>query len=1117
MANTIRNLMIRLGVDVSGASIGSLAKLENSLGSTAKKTEDLDAKLKRHKEIVNQVSLVAVGVGTAMVAGFGVAVAATMKFDKAMSNVGAVSNASGKELDGLRKAALQAGKDTVFSATQAAEAESELAKVGISASDIMGGALTGSLSLAAAGQLDLKEAATLAGQSMKIFNLQGKDVGKVADVLAAGANKSAADVHQLGEALRAGGQVAANAGMNLQSTVGVLAAFADNALIGSDAGTSLKTMMIHLANPTQKSAALMDQLGISAYDTQGNFVGLSNLAGQLQSKMGNLTQAQRDQALAQIFGSDAMRGASILYKIGAKGVDEYTKAVDQQGAASTVAAKNLDNLSGDLEKLQGSIETALIQGGSSATGVLRGLTKAAGGLVDLFNGLPQPIQGTLTALTGVVGIVTAVSGAFVFGAPKVVAFRDALSEMGPRSQKFGKALSGVGSFLTGPWGLALAGAVAGLTFFAAKHQEAEARVQELTSAIEADSGVLGENTRAKVVNRLETDGLLKIAQKLGIGLDLVTNAALGNKDALAQVNAKLLATAGPVDAFHTKVVSLADGTTILSGDQQKLQTALTNVNGDLAESVRSYQRTESATGKASDSSKNFENKVAGVGTAAGKTASQMAQMNQKIERFNVDAGDATLASLDFKDKLDQMSEGIKRNHNGLTKHSGAFDTNTKKGRENLRMTIDAIRQASDYSEKLQKETGSVDKANAAFKRQIAQIRGVLEKMGLSRSEINKLINKYSDMATGINKATGRIHDKKVTLTAAYGSSLEKVRYNLNILLKKGMASGGIIPGYTPGKDNTVIAVGGGEAILRPEFTKALGEDFIHAGNRAARSGGITGVTKALGIAGDPGGVPKMQHFAGGGIVAGGKTQVSPQFWKTFTSADQLTSMYAKQLSKTFSIALTSILLGGKGGGAAVKAARKQLGVPYSWGGGGLNGPSRGFGRGANTVGFDCSSLVRYAWYQAAKKVMPRTTYTQWPFLKSFAGPKKPGDIGQPHPTHTFLYAGNNKIIEAPFTGSHVREVPARAARWKRVPNSWLKMDEGGTLPPHSMTPVYNGSNKPEYAIPQKYLEGGGTGTTNINITVNAPVGHDRRAMGKELLDVLAPYLSANPSAKVVFK
>lgn len=427
-----------------------VTQYRQAMKDAAKDTEGLNVQVKETVPSA-QESAKAIGdvgakvsvAGGAMLAGFGVAVTAAAGFEKQMSGVKAVSNASAGEMKKLSDAALKAGADTVFSASEAAEAEAELAKVGISTSEILGGALTGSLSLAAAGQLDLAQAATISGQAMKIFDLHGKDVAHIADVLAAGANKSAADVGQLGDALRQGGLVASQTGLGLEETVGALAAFADNALIGSDAGTSLKTMLQRLTPQSEEAADLMQQLGIDAYDAAGNFVGLEKFAGSLKTGLSKLTDEQKASALATIFGSDAVRAAAILYDEGAAGIRDYIKAVDDQGAAARMAGTQMDNLAGDVEALKGSLETALIKGGSGSTGALRQMTQAATGAVNAYSSLPAPVQQVAVGLVGVTGAALATSGAVMMGIGQVRRFRTTLETAGVSARVTSAAVTGL--------------------------------------------------------------------------------------------------------------------------------------------------------------------------------------------------------------------------------------------------------------------------------------------------------------------------------------------------------------------------------------------------------------------------------------------------------------------------------------------------------------------------------------------------------------------------------------------------------------------------------------------------------------------------------------------------
>lgn len=344
-------------------------------------------------------------VGGAMLAAAAAVVYTTAKFDKQMSEVKAVSGATVEEFAALREAALAAGAATVFSASEAAAGISELAKAGVKTSDILAGALRGALDLAAAGSLDLATAATIAANAMNTFGLSGRDVAHIADVLSAAANKSAVGVEDLGLGLQQVGLVAAQVGLSLEETVGLLAAFGDRGLRGSDGATSLKTALLRLAAPLGEAQALMDELGISLYDANGNMVDAVTIAGQLRAGLGKLSASERNAALSTIFGSDAIRAANVMYELGADGLQDYIDAVDDQGAAARVASEKLNNLAGDVKFLTGSLETLFITSGSGASGGLRFLVQELSALVGTIAKIPAPILSTGLVLTGLLGVL----------------------------------------------------------------------------------------------------------------------------------------------------------------------------------------------------------------------------------------------------------------------------------------------------------------------------------------------------------------------------------------------------------------------------------------------------------------------------------------------------------------------------------------------------------------------------------------------------------------------------------------------------------------------------------------------------------------------------------------
>lgn len=319
---------------------------------------------------------VALAVGTTVVM-------ATANFEKAMSGVQAATHESAAGMNALREAALDAGASTSFSASEAAAGIENLAKAGLSTKDILDGGLAGALDLAAAGNMQVADAAEAAAGAMAQFKLEGDQATHVADLLAAGAGKAQGDVSDMVMALKQAGTVSAQTGLSLEETVGALSAMAEQSLLGSDAGTSFKTMLAALTPNSKKAADAMERYNINAFDAQGNFVGMTELAGQLQAGLSGLTDEQRAMALETIFGSDAVRAASIVYDNGAEGIANWTAKVNDAGYAAETAAIQLDNLQGDVEALKGALQTAFIQSGSESQGMLRGITQLATDTVNL--------------------------------------------------------------------------------------------------------------------------------------------------------------------------------------------------------------------------------------------------------------------------------------------------------------------------------------------------------------------------------------------------------------------------------------------------------------------------------------------------------------------------------------------------------------------------------------------------------------------------------------------------------------------------------------------------------------------------------------------------------------
>jgi TP901 family phage tail tape measure protein len=286
-------------------------------------------------------------------------------FSKTMRQVQVQTKASASEVEALDALAMKMGADTVFSANDAGGAMLELAKGGLSEAQIQAGALGSTMTLAAAGSIDLAEAGGNVVDTMGAFELKAKDTDAAVSALAGAANASSADVSDMTQALAQAGAQAHASGMSVEETTAMLAALANAGIKGSDAGTALKTMFQRLTPTTQKQADLMKELNLSFVDANGNFVGAEQIAGRLHTAFKDMDQAERASTMTRLFGSDASRAANILMLQGEDGIKKYIKATSDKNAAEELAKTSMEGTSGALEQMSGAIETAQIRLGKA--------------------------------------------------------------------------------------------------------------------------------------------------------------------------------------------------------------------------------------------------------------------------------------------------------------------------------------------------------------------------------------------------------------------------------------------------------------------------------------------------------------------------------------------------------------------------------------------------------------------------------------------------------------------------------------------------------------------------------------------------------------------------------
>lgn len=784
-----KNIVIRLMADTA-----SYEAAMTRAGSTARTVASGMENTGRKSALIAS-GMTAAGLA---VAAFGVAaVKMAADFDQQMSTVQANTGATSAQMDQLRAAAIEAGASTVYSASDSADAINDLGKAGMSVTDILTGGLSGALNLAASDGMAVGDAAEYMANALSMFHLKGSQASQVADTLAAGAGKAVGNVSDFGEALNNCGAQANSFGMNVQETTGVLALFAQNGTIGAEAGTQLNSMLMKLAAPSTEAANTMKELGISAYDAQGHFVGMANFAGQLQKAEKGLTDEQRNQANATIFGSYAIKAANYLYEAGESGVNKWTKAVSESGYAAEQAAAKNNNLKGDLENLSGSMESLMISVGEGAQGPLRKMVQGLDTLVDAFAGLPSGAQQTLVVMASLAGVFGAVhkaagnlngststmanniglaidpiqrvktalgsaqtafdlfKGSSMSASEQMEAFGTSASKAQLKTAGF-KAVGGsVMSLLGGPWGIALTVAGVALSAFISHQQKAKEAAEQLQSALESGSSI--SETIAGAYQDMSSGGvkLTTWLDKAGISLTDMTSAAMGNEAALKRVNKQIKEIDKPgIGGTAASAIKKA-----LKEESKAYDDASKKAN----EKSKAAKNAVDADGKSASAAKEAASANKDLADSASDASEEIDDLVQAL--FGLESGNLTAdqAVDQLNQKIGELSKTCEDNGVVFDQSGNLLDRFSEEGTKTKQALEDIASSAQNAAEKILKQgestgfsSGEIERANGVLQDARDAIIRQAEASGMSEQAANALADRWGLSSDSIKASIDNI-------------------------------------------------------------------------------------------------------------------------------------------------------------------------------------------------------------------------------------------------------------------------------------------------------------------------------------------------------------------------
>lgn len=741
------------------------------------------------------------------------AIRAAEEFGNKMSQVGGYLDISGDKLDEMKGVALKWGKDTKYSATEAADAISELAKGGLTEAQIKSGALKSSMLLASAGNLSMADAAEVAVQAIKVFGLEAADSSKVADALAGAANKSTAEIDSLAHGFKYVGGWANLAGWNINDVSGALALLSDHGLQGEMAGTALRNVMQRLAAPTDTAASLMEKYGIEVRDANGNMKSATDVIDELNNKLGNLPSDEKDSVLNKIFGARALPAAVALMSEGSAGLQEYIDSTEQAGYASEMAEAQLGKLGWAMEFLRGEAETAQVNIGGALEPTLIDLAHRVEDVLDAFNGMSAAqrksvvnmalmavaagpvlsvvgrVVGTLgRGVVAIKGFVSATKGLSIAGSV-VKGLTGSFTALGVEEGAAALKAGTLVSTLTATAGVAAAAAAVGLLGYAfwksgERAREVEANTKRLDAALGKTRGTVSALNRSMGDTAGKADAYAKATRDASKSSEELIDS-IENHAGTARENADAVAASNNLLDEYRKIVHDCAGKTNLTREESaKLAWAL---KGLADETGTAYTKEQILSGSYKDEEGNIHDVIAEIDNLveARKREARMAALTEAYKdayKDELEAGRAVAdATKDYYQKREKAVKHYLDTYKGATREQAEWYadsgqapdvTESKQELEDLSATYDTAKQrAKEFSDAIGEEQKVMSEGMGpmeTFLHSQSDIERALDNAGISAHDLAYRVEELG----GSKDTLQGVSDSFAGMAASCGGSMD---------------------------------------------------------------------------------------------------------------------------------------------------------------------------------------------------------------------------------------------------------------------------------------------------------------------------------------------------------
>lgn len=802
-------------------------------------------------DLAADAGVLAVGMGAALAAGLAVSARAAMEWESAFAGVRKVIDGTDAEMAALEGQLRGMAKSMPASAREIAGVAEAAGQLGVARQDVAAFTRT-AIQLGVSTNLSAEDAATGLAKLGTIMGVATDQVDRAGAALVALGNDGASteqDILQM--ALRIAG-----AGRLVGMTEGQVLGFA-NALssVGIEAeagGTAISRVFILINDAVRKGGENLDTFaqisgqsaeqfaakwGTDAAGATAEFIaGL----GRFKEAGGDVTGVLAELGLGEIRVRDTLLRTSQSSDQLTESVKLGSKAWDENSALVEEASRRFETSESRIKVARNQLNDVAIDIGAKVLPAFADLAEDVGTAADLFGGLPGPVKQTAVVIGAVAAGVGILGGAAAIAVPKVKALQAALSDMGPKGQAAAAGMSRLGSALSGPVGVGIAAGLTVATFalgnWSKAQIEARQRSDELRAAIEADNGALGANTALNVYKTMQEDGVLDLAKRLKVDLGDVTQAALGNAEALQRVNAALLDYRAEREAIGANgLVAEADTEQLLGA----LDTAYEKAKRGQAAWSEQNEVLQAAQGELAKTGQAAEGTgaaVGGMGGSAEDAAKALDDLGKSLADQANQALDARDAARDYQAAIDAANEAISKTTKRQRESGRALDITREAGRQNQEALDNLARAALRQAEAVRESTGSEASFRGSLEASRRKLVETAVRFGMNRTEAEKYaaailavpaVVKTEVKLTGLEAARNKIAGLSAELQQNTGL-IAGIYQGVGGTPRK--ARGGLISGPPSTNDDVPILSSTGEYVVQASAVERYGVGLFDALN-----------------------------------------------------------------------------------------------------------------------------------------------------------------------------------------------------------------------------------------------------------------------------------------------